>query len=433
MKKQTLLIAGLLSVACVGHASANADLFGNSALIDGSAEIRRTTTESFDPIRGQSVTDRARPDFDATPIDISSFQFYPTLGAGATYNSNIFSQPKDKTSDTIWDLQPAAALVSNWGRNALSISGTSDFGFYSKNTDQNTKSGNLQVDGRYDLATQTWLAGNVGYQKVIEQRSSPTSPENSKYPGTYNLYDAGAEFNRALGQVKLKVSNDISYYDYDNLTLQNGTILSQFQRHRTDDKTASEVGYEVTQNLQPFVRAGYNVRHYTDADGRSSNGYNLDAGVKSDLGGIVTAEAFMGYLQQNYYQMGDQTVSVPDFGAKILWNVTELTSVEGKASRSIEETTTQGASSFVASSGTVTIAHELRRDLVLEVNGNYSAYDYNGTTEHDDNYTAGVGARYFINRNLSTDVTYSYFRRDSSVANNGFDDHTGLVHLNIQY
>lgn len=433
MRKKIVLGATLVFAALSQQAFANADLFGATPMLDGSNDIRRTTTESFDPIRGQSVMDRVRPDFDPTPIDVASFEFFPSLGSGMTYNSNIFSQPNNKVSDTVWDLQPAVSLVSNWGRHALSISGASDFGFYSKNTDQNTKTGNIQMDGRYDIAAETWLAGNVGYQKISEGRSSPTSPTNAKYPSTYNLYNVGGELNRSLGQLKAKISNDLSYYDYDNLTLQNGASASQFQRHRTQNRTAAEVGYVVTQNFQPFVRTAYNVRHYTDFGQRNSNGYNVDVGAKSDFGGIVTAEAYIGYLQQNYYQMGNAMTSVPDFGAKILWNVTALTSIEGKAARSVEETTATNVPSYLATTGTLTVAHELRRDLVLETAASYAAYDYNDSAQHDDNYSLSAGGRYFINRNLSTDVTYNYLRRDSNVANTGFDEHTGLVHLNIQY
>src|SRR5581483_279467 len=146
-----------------------------------------------------------------------------------------------------------------------------------------------------------------------------------------------------------------------------------------------EASYDLTENFQPFVRAGYNWRQYTADSLHSSNGQNIDIGSRMDFGGIITAEAYLGYLHQNYFNFGN-AISALDFGGDLLWNVTGLTSVEFKASRSIEETEVGAASSYIASGGTITITHELRRDILIDSHIGYTGLDYQGVFRHDDYY-----------------------------------------------
>src|SRR6202012_2427735 len=97
--------------------------------LDSSLNMRRPTEEQFDPIRGQSVLDRPRPDYDPVPIELGSFQFFPTMNVGTYYNSNIFAVPSKGTDDQIWKINPTASLLSNWGRHALGITALADIDY----------------------------------------------------------------------------------------------------------------------------------------------------------------------------------------------------------------------------------------------------------------------------------------------------------------
>jgi hypothetical protein len=235
--------------------------------------------------------------------------------------------------------------------------------------------------------------------------------------------------------LKAKVDFDTSYYSYDPLELVGGGIESQNDRDRWQNKASTELSYDMTENFQPFVRAGYNWRTYTADNTLSSDGQNIDVGSRMDFGGIITAEAYAGWLRQNYFNFepGGDDVQTPDFGGDILWNVTGLTSIEFKLSRSIEETDFTGFSSYIASGGEVTVTHELRRNLLVDAHFGYTGLDYQGAFRHDDYYDSGVGARYFINRNLYADATYDYERRGTDATDENFNRHVLLTRLGVQY
>jgi len=426
-----VLMTSLLLAA--GLAKADPGIFGQPVLLDGSMQMRQSTTEQFDPVRGQSVADRPRPDFDATPISVSSFEFFPALNISPYYDSNIFAQASGETSDYVWKVNPAFTLLSNWGRNAVALTGFGDFDYYSVHSAQDYNSGAIQAEGRWDIAHQTWLAGALDYQRVIELRGLPTAPGNAEGPSEYNLYSGNAELYRGLGLLKAKADFGTAYYDYSPLDLIGGGVASQNARDRIQNKASSEVSYDITENFQPFVRGGYNWRTYTATSARSSNGYNVDVGSKMDFGGIITAEAYAGYLRQNYFNFGN-AVDAFDFGGNVLWNVTGLTSIEFKVARSIEETDVSPAAvAYVASGGSVTVTHELRRNILLDAHFNITGLDYEGIARHDDYYDAGVGGRYFISRNLYTDVTYDFQRRGTDASGENYNRHILLTRVGVQY
>ncbi len=429
------LAVGLVAAGKV-WADADVEVFGeNVQQLDASLNMRRTTTEQFDPIRGQSVLNRPRPDFDPVPISLYSFQLFPALNVGPYYDSNIFASRVNTNDDVIWKVNPTVSLLSDWGRHAIGITALGDLDWYTNNPKQSYKGGAVQAEGRYDLAEQTWLSGVTGFQRVTELKGSPASPGNAVGASQYNLWTAGGEFYRGVGQLKMKMDYDYGYYQYDPLQIIGGGSVNQDSRNRNQNKVSGELTYDYTENFQPFMRVGLNSRDYIETVGspRSSDGYQVDAGTRMDFGGITTAEAYLGWISQNYYNFGTGVVAGPDFGGDVLWNMTELTSLETKVQRSIEETTLAGASSYLDSEVSMTLAHELRRDIILQGTLTYDGIDYQGFRRHDDYYNIGAAARYYIDRHFYTDFTYGFQRRTSDQIGNDYDRHTILLRVGAQY
>lgn len=432
MKKITLTVLAIAGVMAAGGAEANQGYFGGRPSIDGSINMRSSTTEQFDPIRGQSVAQRPRPDFDPTPIDISSFQFFPSVTAGGYYDSNIYSSQINERDDVVWKVVPALAAVSNWGRHAVALTGFADINRYTNNNTEDYVGGGTQLEGRYDVAASTWLGAKGGYQRVTEPRGSPNVLGGAAEPTQYDLYSAGGEGYRGMGKLKAKVNYDWSLYDFDAVAILPAGTASLNARNRIYNTASTEVSYELSKNFKPFVRGGYDWRDYTTFFARNSNGYYADVGAFADFGGIVSGEAYAGYRARDMYNFID-LIEVADFGGRVLWNVTELTSVEGEANRSIDETAIGGTSAIVGSGGSVTLTHELRRDMILEGNGSYTNYDYQLSPREDNVYGAGVGGRYYFNRNFYADATFDFTRRETNVAGGNYDRHVSYLRVGAQY
>jgi hypothetical protein len=437
----SLTVLATALIATGAHANYEPQgIFGGRSAPDGSIYMTKGTVDQQSPIRGQSVADRPRPDFDATPIDVGSFQLFPSLSVGANYDSNIYATQTNEKSDTILKVNPSATLQSNWGRHALAATVVGDLNYYNHNSSENNTNAALQVEGRYDIARQTWLAGNLSQQRATEPRSNPSNPGSTAEPTQYDLTKFGVEAFRGAGLLSTKLEYDGSKYNYNDPNRTTGGKLDLVGRDRMQHKVTGEVGYEVSGNFKPFVRAYYDMRDYDKNPVRDSNGYDVVVGSKADFGGIVTAEAYVGYLAHDYEDFAKGDVRTMDFGGNVLWNVTTLTSVTLEVDRNLQETTTGGiitptaSTGYLSTGGSLTVTHELMRDLLVEAHADYTENDYNRAAGRTDELMGvGIGSRYFVNRNVFLDGTYDFSERDSNIAGSDYDKHIVFARVGAQY
>lgn len=136
---------------------------------------------------------------------------------------------------------------------------------------------------------------------------------------------------------------------------------------------------------------------------------------------MITAEIYVGWLHQEYESPLFQNVNGLAFGGNLLWNVTQLDSIRGSFSRTVAETILFPASSSKETLLTLSVEHELLRNLILVGSGELVRDEYVGLARTDNTYGGGVGARYLMNRNVRLTADLNYSSRSSSVAGSGYD------------
>jgi hypothetical protein len=427
----------LAAVVVLGAAPAFAygpeGLFGGRPQPDSSIVLGNPVELRNDrPDRAESVLEHPRPDFDAAPIEMGSFELFPTLEFGATYDDNIYASTNDERDDAIGTIRPIVNLFSNWGRHALSITTFGDVNHYSQHADENYNNAVVDVNGRYDVAAQTWLSGRAGYQRLAETRTSPNAVDGSE-PTTFGVAKAGVTAYRGVGKLKANADYDYKRFDYDNTPSADGDI-DQSIRNRNEHVMGGKVGYEVTANMKPYIRGAYNVRTYDHNSNHDSDGFETVAGVEADFGGITSLDVFAGWMEQYYDDFPfKKKLSSPKMGGRLEWNVTGLTSVVFEADRTIEEAVFGDFNSYYQTGGSVTLTHELRRNILLEGNVAYSHADFNGSSDReDDSVSTGLGGRYLINRNLYSDLLYSWERRYSTEDTSEYDRNMVTLRIGVR-
>ncbi|MDD3182632.1 MAG: outer membrane beta-barrel protein [Alphaproteobacteria bacterium] len=421
MKKKlggsVLLAAVVLLGSTPSFAYGPEGLFGGRPSPDSALVLGNPVELKNDrPERAESVLEHPRPDYDAVPIDIGSFEMFPTLELGATYDSNIYATPNGERDDAVGTIRPIVNLFSNWGRHALAVTVFGDSNYYSQHADENYNNALVDLNGRYDISNQTWLSGRTGYQRLAETRTSPLAVNGSE-PTTFGVGKAGLTAYRGVGKLKASVDYDYKRFDYDDTKADNGAVIDQTQRDRDEHVMGGKLAYEISPNMKPYLRGDYNIRSYNHNATHDSDGFETLVGVEADFGGITSLDVFAGWMTQYYDDFAvKKTLSTPRVGGRLEWNVTGLTSVVFEADRTIEEASSMDAySSYYQTGGSATITHELLRNVLLEGNTTYSHSDFNGTADReDDSVSAGLGGRYLINRNLYTDLLYNWERRYST-------------------
>ncbi|HBM90335.1 MAG TPA: hypothetical protein DD400_00410 [Rhodospirillaceae bacterium] len=408
-------------------------LFGGRPKPDSSIVVANPVELKNDrPERAESVLDHPRPDYDPVPIEVGSFELFPALELGETYADNIYATTSDKRNDAIGVIRPVINLFSNWGRHALAITTFGDFAHYSQHPDENYQSIVLDVNGRYDIMNQMWIGVRAGHQYLAEARTSPDGTGGTE-PVTFNMPRGGLSFYRGVGRLKLTLDYDFSRFIYED-TPTSTTPIDQSDRSRDVHVAAATLKYDLSGNVAPYVRGSYNIRDYEKNHDHDADGYSAVVGTTMDLGGITSLDLFAGWMVENYNDFGvAQQLSTPKFGGSLMWNATGLTTVVFEMDRTIEETNLTGYNSYYQTGGSATVTHELLRNVILETDLAFSRADFNGTGDRkDDILTIGAGGRYLINRNLYTDLMYSWERRYSDVPSSNYIRNMVLLRLGVR-
>ncbi len=385
--------------------------------------------ESFPTLadqRGTHVLDRERPEYDAAGIRAGSFMLYPELELGVTYDDNVFGTQNNTDSDIYYGVSPSVSVESDFGRHALNFNGYTDSRFYSSDTSEDRFDWGVAADGVVDVSQFTQIQANVGYDELTESRTSTNRVAGGIEPTEYDVFSAGITFNQRFNRLTASVGAQYIDNDYkDDAAIGGGTIDQDFRDH---DKLVipARLSYDVSPDTSIFVAGSYNTREYDQqppsvAVNRDSDGYDIGVGAAFDFTNLIRGEAFVGYLEQEYDQIGFQKVDGIDFGLNGEWYASELTTVTAGINRSVEESSSAGSSGHLDTNYEVGIAHELQRNIILTADASYLDVEFEGITRDDETISAGVGVEYLVNRNAELALGYDYTSRDSTLAGQDYD------------
>jgi hypothetical protein len=398
------------------------------------------TDPEADIPRGETVRDRPRQDYDPVGIPLGSFRAFPQLHVGEVYDDNIFRNQTDHKGDLITEIVPRLALASDWNRHALSFEADANIGKHILNPDEDYEDYAFRTNGRLDITHSASLDAGVGFEHLHQDRSSPDE-EDGITPTQYTDLEGSLGFNKQFGRFQLRLESLLDRLNYrDDERLVDGTTenINNDDRDRYELFGLTKLGYEVSPAFQPFIGGGYGIIRYDDkvddnGFNRSANRSNVVVGTDLDLGGVTSAELYMGYMSQQPEDDRFSTIQGPEFGGTLTWNVTRLTTVTADITRSIATTTLDGASGALQTGAGLTIEHELRRNILLQLNGDWQQSDFNGIDRLDNTYQAGIQGNYLINRNLSVTAGYKYQTRSSTDSSAEFSQNLVTLGLTAHF
>jgi hypothetical protein len=390
--------------------------------------------------RGQTIVDRPRPEIDPLGVRAGTFFLFPRAELDEVYNDNIFATRAATKSDFITVLAPSFDLLSNFPRHALNLRGGAAIGRYASHSSENYEDAFASADGRIDLGNLHHVTGLIKYERLHEDRASPDAPGAAAEPVKYNAYTATVGASQTGLRIGWEAEAGVRREEYEAVPLTGGGILPQSDRNVNIYQGSLRGTYEFQPNYQAYLRVSGNSRNYdhvglpTAPGGplpptRDSNGFRIDGGARIDLTGVTYVDGYVGYLQQDYRAAQFGSISGVDFGARLVWNATQLTSVTFRLERTVQDANNEvfpGSGVVVNSPGYLhtvfgaAVDHELLRNLLVNGNVFYANDDYKGVDLTSNVYGAGIGAKYLLNRHLYLGATYNYDHRDPSGSASSF-------------
>jgi len=371
-------------------------------------------------VPGQTVTDRPRPDFEPLGLQIGNFFWFPRAEVDETYNNNIFATSKATASDLITVFQPRFDLLSDLPSNAINLHAAAALQHYIGHSTQDTQDGFVGFDGRLDVTAASNFYGGAQIAQSHTPRTSPDSPGNAAEPVTFDSITANAGYVQTGLRLGYQVELAVNSVRYNAVRLIGGGIAPQSSADVDVYQGVVRANYEIIPDYQGYIRFAENVRIFPNGligvPSFNSQGYRADLGLQILPRGLVYGEIYAGYLSQNFWVSSLGSISAPDAGGRVIWNVTRLTTLTLNASRAVNTTNPSigNGTGYLTSVGALNVDHELLRNVLLNANVGYEIDEFQGLSRTDNVFTAGAGVKYLVNRNLYLGGTYTYQQRSSS-------------------
>jgi hypothetical protein len=395
---------------------------------------------------GQTVTSRLRSEVYPPGLRLGDFFWVPRAELDESYNSNIFATTTSPTYDLITAFQPSFNLLSNFPRNSLNLQGNAALQVYADHPAQNTQTGSVSVDGRLDVTAGSSFYGNAQVAHQYISYGSPNSPGNIAEPVTYWDYIATAGYRQGLRRFSYQVDVGVEASQYNAAPLFGGGVLPQDSQNAVVPSVAVRGSYEIIPDYLGYIRIAGTRYAYTriapPATSPNFSTYRVDLGLQILPRHLIYGEAYAGYLVQSSAQSGSGSTSTPDFGGRLTWNITPLTTLTstglmtfatGTPSSSGVAVPGRAGNSYLSRTFTVNADHELLRDLLLNLQATYANYSFQGITRTDNSFTGSAGFTYLVNRNLFLGGSFSYQRYISTGSGFSFTQNILTLRVGTQF
>jgi hypothetical protein len=383
--------------------------------------------------RTTTVMGRERPELNPIGLKISGFILSPSVGVGTTFNDNIFATQNGKKSDVVTTISPKLLITTDWNQHSLRFSGEGTLARYATNSVEDHETVDLKADGRLDVFKDLSVSGALGYQLDSEERGS-VDEAGGLTPTEFTIGSLAGEIFNKWNRLSVRAGGQYHVYDFDDVATNTGSINND-DRDRGEYVLDTSIGYEIQSEYEAFIQLIWTLVDYESAlddNGlnRDSEGYEIRVGTRIDLTGLLFGDVFVGYVTRDYDDATLETVDKVIGGVDLTWNITPLTTIKGGFSRLISETTLANASGSISTKLQASVDHELLRNLIVSASSSLSTDDLEGSARADDNFGAGVGAKYLLNRNFSIMLNYDHTKRESNAS--GADYNSNRVFLRVQ-
>lgn len=372
---------------------------------------------SYDRGRNTSVTERARPDYDALGIRAGSTIIFPKVDLGLGYNSNIYLTPAGEIDSAFAVVAPSARIQSDWSQHSLRVSGGGRLRRFFGNSRRDENEWYLNASGRYDLSNFVSVSADVQSGRSQEEPFASETEANIASLSQYNRAFGALKAEYRSSKTRSIINYDYTRLDFSSLDLGGGLSASQADRNRDVQRIFAQFEYATSTSTALYVQLGYVDTNYTAAlplgrAERDSHGVRAIAGLSVDFSGFFRGAVGVGYSERRFSSAVFNDVTGLSADARLEYFPNELTTVTFSLRRSIEDASIGTISAFFDNRAQIRIDREARRNLLVRLTGEYGVQDYADSTRKNRYWRAGGGATYLVSPSARIQFDAGYSRRD---------------------
>jgi hypothetical protein len=363
---------------------------------------------------GVTVRSRAHPEYDYRAVRVGSFLIRPEVTESAGYESNVLGTSEGSGSALVLTRADLSASndLSRYGVTAAL--GLADYRYLDQ-PKQSYTDWTASLGGLYHLGldTATLSYGHSVQHETPRDLDAPLLDA----PIAFRLDTLRAAYRVQFARASVEPELTVVRFDYDNGTVA-GVPFPQSEQNRVVVAPGLIGRYELAERRNLLLVIRDLIGRYTNlpagSASRDFNDVSVLGGIDYDGGGLFRYQLLAGYEVRTFSSAALQTIQAPVVDATVIFTPTGLTTFTGRVARRIQASTSASEVGYTATTVSLVVDHELRRNVILTAYARFAANEYNENQGDQYLYGAGAGATWLLNRNIRLSATYDYLDRHSS-------------------
>ncbi len=379
--------------------------------------------------------------FQPLGVRMGEMRLLPFVETSAGYETNPNQVSTGVKPSAALRVDGGFDLASDFPTNSLTASLRAGYSEFPSNSNADRPDVNGVVRGRIDVDRQDTIDGEGRLTVATQTPGSPllAVPNSVFITSRPTIVSEGVTlgathtFNRLA--VNLRATFDRT--EYGNASQSDGSTFLYSQDNYNDIGGVARVSYELTPALIPFVEAGGDTRvrdTAVDLSGylRDSVGVTARAGSAFEFTRLLTGTLSAGYADRHYADPRLPNLRGPTVDGALVYAFTPLTTITGRASTSLSETTLAGASGAISRSFGVELAHVFFRNFTVTGIVTYQPNEYQGVPVNENFLQFTLKAAYNITRDIQLIGSASHQELHSTLVGSSFDDNIFLLGVRLQ-
>lgn len=369
------------------------------------------------------IEDRSRPDFESTPITAGRLEIIPIIAADIEYVDNLFATDLAPVSDTVLTITPGVTIRDRREDRALSLQVSTGYETYLNNQVDDRFLVNARASGRFGLGTSTRPFAGFNVSRNDTRGQGTTNFSEAAQPLKLTTYGGNLGLQQDVGDFTITGEGRYKSTEYSGDLTFDGVTFDSGLRDFESYTGRGRVAFSRDRNHSFYLEGTYNRRDYSGTAGasglpidllldRSSDGASIRAGYARRLTGVLQLDVNVGYLDQQFDNPVFENVSSLSFDANLFWNPTRLTTVQGRASRIIDETSDPLFNGLLRTEFAVAVQHQLRRNVILGSEVQLATIDIGNQASDGSEFSLSGFARYLVSPRWSLRLRGEYFERN---------------------
>lgn len=367
----------------------------------------------------------------SSQLRVGDFALGATAAFGMLYDDNVEASDDERDEDVFLSFSPAVRAQSTYARHSIGFGAGASMGTALKDSGDDFFDWRVGADGRIDLSRLSGIDAAVGYSRDVEDDEDVDSEDRDGDTPIHNI-DASLGYSASGERLGFGVGGSVSRLDIEGDSFDDRDRTSYGLNGRLRYKWSDALSFSAG---PAYLRSTFDEDVADDGDGRDAERYSFRVGAGYRVSRTISTSVGIGYSILNFDDPDRDNEDSAVGSAGLTWSPGLGTTLDLRASRSLEISVEDGEDARNRTTGAATLAHRLKLGYrsALSSSLGLSATRFSDLDRTDTDLVAGLTYGYRLTEHAFFTASYRYSQRFSDEDNADYYRNLIAVGVTLAY